>query len=78
MSGTQSPPLEFTGEETTLGASATNKPAGAANVKPDAEQRGGEWNFSPSAARRAPPNRTNPAAAQTGMIRTFGYRTKSV
>lgn len=42
MSGTQSPPLEFTGEETTLGAPATNKPAGAANVKPDAEQRGGE------------------------------------
>ena len=53
MSGTQSPPLELTGEEKVLGASATNKPAGTANVKTDAEQRGGELNFSPSAARRA-------------------------
>jgi len=43
MSGTQSPPLEFTGEERTLGAAATNKPEGAANVKTDAEQRGGEF-----------------------------------
>ena len=43
MSGTQSPPLEFTGEERTLGAAATSKPEGAANVKTDAEQRGGEF-----------------------------------
>jgi hypothetical protein len=41
MSGTQSPPLEFTGEEETLGAPATNKPAGVAEVKADTEQRGG-------------------------------------
>ena len=53
MSGTQSPPLEFTGEEKVLGAPATNKAAGAANVKTDAEQRGGEWNLLPHAARRA-------------------------
>lgn len=45
MSGTQSPPLEFTGEEKTLGASATNKPAGTANVKPDVEQRAGAFRF---------------------------------
>ena len=43
MSGTQSPPLEFTGEEKTLGAPATNKPEGAANVKADVEQRAGEF-----------------------------------
>lgn len=43
MSGTQSPPLEFTGEEKTLGAPAINKPEGAANVKADAEQRAGEF-----------------------------------
>ena len=43
MSGTQSPPLEFTGEEKILGASAPNKPVGVANVKTDAEQRGGEF-----------------------------------
>jgi len=56
MSGTQSPPLEFTGEEKVLGAPATNKPVGEANVKMDAEQRGGELNFFLSAARRARSN----------------------
>jgi hypothetical protein len=46
MSGTQSPPLELTGEEKTLGAPATNKPAGVASVKMDSEQRRGELGIS--------------------------------
>jgi len=59
MSGTQSPPLEFTGEEKTLGAPATNKPEGAANVKADVEQRGGEFGCL-IRARRASATRDRP------------------
>jgi len=73
MSGTQSPPLEFTGEEKTLGASATNKPEGVANVKMDAEQRGGEWNFPLNACLLQPPQ-----GGINEVIRIFGYRTDSV
>ena len=43
MSGSQSPPLELTGEEKTLGVPATNKSEGAASVKADAGQRAGEF-----------------------------------
>lgn len=72
MSGTQSPPLEYTGEEKVLGASAANKPAGTANVKTDAEQRGGEWDFSPSAAN------LHPATTPTRRKRNIGLRTDFV
>jgi hypothetical protein len=72
MSGTQSPPLEFTGEEKILGASATNKPVGAANVKTDTEQRGGELNFSPDVL--APNTRGDDGV----VIRNLGYRSNCV